>query len=271
MTEHRKQIEQFSKDESFEDDLKELKSNQQDRAQKLTEEKEHLGYRQSALKTEQQAKFKAERDQLRTAHLAEQRAVRLERHKNRPTGLAEFLGRISGVNLVRKKLHRYQDAQRLKIYRQKQAELNGKQRQDREATSLRLSLQTKELERKLKALNKVEKKELQSLHKEHKRDQRIEQRGKHNEMPSLEKIAGLEKINLNVRDKAPDLLSTFEEAQIDRSHEIPDLMKAFTKVAEDKNRDDTGSGGTEGRSKTSKIKFQNLRNKNRGDDFDRDR
>ncbi|MBL4606641.1 MAG: hypothetical protein JKY01_02290 [Pseudomonadales bacterium] len=101
------------------------------------------------------------------------------------------------------------------------------------------------------------KSELQPLHKEHKREQRIEQRGKHNEMPSLEKVAGLEKSILNVRDKAPDLLHAFEEAQTDRSHEAPDLMKAFAKVAEDKDRGDKKSGGSEGWSNTLRPKFQN--------------
>jgi len=158
------------------------------------------------------------------------------RHKYRPTGLAEFLGRISGINLIRKKLHHFQDAQRFKTCHEKQPGLKVRQRQEGEALSLRLSLQTKELERKIKALNKVEKRELQSLLKEHKRDQRIEQRGKHNEMPSLEKIAGLEKLNVDIRDRAPDLLSAFEETQKDRSHEMPDLMKAFTKASEDKDR-----------------------------------
>lgn len=271
VAEHRKQIEQFGKDESFETDMAELKSNQQTRAQKLAEEKELLGYRQNALKQEKQAKHKVERNQLRTAHLSEKMKIKLERHKYRPTGLAEFLGRISGINLIRKKLHHFQDAQRLKSYREKQAELKDKQRQDGATLALRLSLQTKEVERKLKVLNKVEKRELQSLLKEHKRDQRIEQRGKHNEMPSLEKIAGLEKSNVNVRDRAPDLLSAFEEVKADRSHETPDLMKAFTKASKDKDRGDKDSDGSEGRNQMPKPKFQNLRNRKRDKGNDRER
>lgn len=271
VAEHRKQIEQFSKDESFEDDMAELKSNQQYRAQKLAEEKEILGYRQNALQQEQQAKHRFERDQLRTAHLSEKMKVKLERHKYQPTGLAEFLGRISGINLIRKKLHHFQDAQRLKAYHEKQRELKDKQRQDAEVLSLRLSLQTKELERKIKALNKVEKRELQSLHKEHKRDQRIEHRGKHNEMPSLEKIAGLEKTSVDHRDRAPDLLSAFGEAQKDRSHETPDLMKAFTKASKDKDRGGKDSGDSEGRNKVLKPKIQNLRTRKRDKGNDRGR
>ena len=185
--------------------------------------------------------------------------------------MAEFLGRISGVNLIRKKLHHFQDAQRLKSYREKQRELKDKQRQEAEVVSLRLSLQTKELERKIKALNKVEKRELQSLHKEHKRDQRIEQRGKHNEMPSLEKIAGLEKSIVNVRDRAPDLLSAFEEAQKDRPNEMPDLMKAFTKASKDKDRGDKDSGGSDDRSQISRPTFQRLRTRKRDKGNDRER
>ena len=185
--------------------------------------------------------------------------------------MAEFLGRISGINLIRKKLHHFQDAQRLKTYREKQLELKGKQRQEDKTLSLRLSLQTKELDRKFKALNKVEKRELQSLHKEYKRDQRIEQRGKHDEMPSLEKIAGLEKSNVDIRDRAPDLLSAFEEAQKDRTHETPDLMKAFTKASKDKDRGDKDSGCSAGQSQISKPKFQRLRTRKRDNGNDRER
>ncbi len=271
VAEHRKQIEQFGKDESFEDDLKELKSSHQDRAKKLGEEKQLLAYRQSALKVEQQAKHRGERDRLRMAHLGEQRAIRLGRYKNRPTGLAEFLGRISGINLIRKKLHHYQDAQQLKTYRHKQTELKDKQRHDDKTLILRLSLQAREIERKVTVLRQVDKRELQSLYKEHKRDQRIKQRGKHNEMPSLERLAGLENVAVNVRDKVPDLFRTFEEAQADRSHEVPDLMKAFARVAEDKERGDKDSGDSEGRSNSSSPKFQNLRNRKRDDDLDRER
>ncbi len=79
-------------------------------------------------------------------------------------------------------------------------------------------------------------------------------------------MAGLELSIANVRDKAPDLLRAFEEAQVDRSHDVPDLMKAFTKVAEDKD-----SGGSDDRSNASSPKFQSLRNRKRDDDFDRER
>lgn len=268
VAEHRKQIEQFSKNESFEDDLAELKSNQQVRGQKLAKGKELLGYRQGALKQEQQAKHKIEQDQLSAAHLSEKRAIRLERYKNRPTGLAEFLGRISGVNFIRRKLHHYQDAQHLRSHRQKQAALKYRQRQDDKTLSLRLSLQTKELERKVKALNKVEKRELQSLHKDHKREQRIVTRGRHNEMPSLEQIVELDKTKACDKDKVPDLLSAFELAQKDRYDGMPDLMKAFAKATKDKERDDTETGDSKGRNKTPKPKHQRLyiRSRDKGSD-----
>lgn len=265
VTEHRKMIEQFKKNDAFEDDLAELKTNQKDRRQNLEKEMEILQYRQRALKLEQQAKHKAEKDHLRVGYLVEKKVVTSKRHRNKTTGLAQFLGQVSGVNLIRRKLHHYQDIQRLKAYQKKQADLRDKQRQDDSTLIIRVSLQTKELNRQVKALNKVEKRELQSLHKNHKREQRIIARGSHNEMPSLEKVAGLEK------EKAPDLLAAFEAAQKDRSHEIPDLMEAFSKVAKDKDRDDKDSGGSDGRSNMPKPKFNILQRRKRDKGNDRER
>ena len=85
---------------------------------------------------------------------------------------------------------------------------------------MRLSFQTSELEWQLKALNKVEKRELQSLNKEHRREQHILARGRHNEMPSLEKVAGINKTKAGEKDRMPDLLKAFEAAQKDRRQEI---------------------------------------------------
>lgn len=56
-----------------------------------------------------------------------------------------------------------------------------------------------------------------------------------------------------------------------RSHETPDLMKAFTKASKDKDRGDKDSGDSEGRNQIPEPGFQRLRNRKRNRDPDRER
>ncbi|KXF77965.1 hypothetical protein ATN84_24435 [Paramesorhizobium deserti] len=54
----------------------------------------------------------AVRRQLRTRYLDEARRVKEARAAAKPTGLAAFLGRVTGVSFVISKLHKHRDAQR---------------------------------------------------------------------------------------------------------------------------------------------------------------
>ncbi len=220
---------------------------------------------------EQQAQHRCVRDQLRAKYLADKRAVKLERYSNRPTGLAKFLGRVSGVDVIRKKIHRFQDAQRLKHYRHKQQALKDKQHQGDKTLELRISLQTKELSRQVKDLAEVEKRELQAQHKEHKREQRIIARGHHNEMPSLEKVAGLEKSKIDNKDKAPDLMAAFDKTRTDRGDSVPDLMAEFTRATESKEKEGKGSGSSEGVEIGHTPELRPFRARKRDHGTDRDR
>ncbi|HEV7930101.1 MAG TPA: hypothetical protein VGP12_08235 [Nitrosospira sp.] len=73
---------------------------------------------------------RAERDQLRTNHVAMMRAIKRARYENRPTGLAAFLGKVAGVTLLQKKIHQYQDARRLNADREQLAQLKARQGAD---------------------------------------------------------------------------------------------------------------------------------------------
>ena len=43
----------------------------------------------------------------RQRYLQESRSIKLDRAANRPQGLAEFIGRITGVELITKKIQQY--------------------------------------------------------------------------------------------------------------------------------------------------------------------
>lgn len=227
VAEYRNQVEKFGKEDAHKEEIAELERQQEIRRRKLHDENDLLVHRQRALKLEQNIKHRQERNELRAAYQGEKVEAQLKRYKNRPTGLAEFLGRISGVNLIRKKLHRYQDSQRLRAYRENRKGLQKKQRRDGDILAARLSLQSKEIARQRKALNRVERRERQSLINEQKLESRIDQRGQYNEIPSLEKVLGLDKTKANLAESAQ-----------------PDLMAEFSKAVNDKAKGGRGSTGS---------------------------
>jgi hypothetical protein len=158
----------------------------------------------------QQAAHRAERDGLRASHLATTKALRRDRTQNRPTGLAGFLGQVSGVNFVRERLHRHHDAQRLKVYREQKALLKTRQMEEQKVLDYRLKLQSREIERKTKALDKIDARELAAMERDVGRDDRVLARDQHGSMPSVEHLAGLEQKTFE--EVAPDLMAAFERA-----------------------------------------------------------
>ncbi|MCK6433410.1 MAG: hypothetical protein HUU30_10975 [Burkholderiaceae bacterium] len=54
-------------------------------------------------------------------YLEQRRHIHQQRHENRLTGLAAFLGRVTGVEALRALLHRRQDAKAFKAYRDREA------------------------------------------------------------------------------------------------------------------------------------------------------
>ena len=191
----------------------------------------------------QQKVHRSQRDTLRADYLATRTAIRRARYQNRPTGLAGFLGRVCGVNLIRQKVHHYQDGQRLQAYRIQNQELKATQRQEQKLLELRLKVQFNNVERKTRGLDKVENRELAALERDQRREQRERARGFDNAMPSLSQIAGQDPTHDN---PAPDLLSAFGRTKRIQSEQVPDLMAAFAAAAKSRGerdeRGETGSG-----------------------------
>ncbi|MNZ11883.1 Relaxase/Mobilization nuclease domain protein [compost metagenome] len=241
---HRKLIERTIREDHYADGLAALKHAQQERRHALEREREALKYRQHALRLAQQAQHRAERDKLRSAHLAVMRQVRRERHHNRPTGLAEFLGRISGINFLRHKLHHYQDTQRIRAHLDQQAQLKTRQAREAQSLAFRLKLQGLRVARKTESLEKVDKRELAAFMRDQQRDRRIRARGEDSVMPSLAEITGLE--HAPHEKAAPDVLAAFEKAKRGQAREMPDLMAAFERATAASRKEREGKGESEG-------------------------
>ncbi|MGH8334188.1 MAG: relaxase/mobilization nuclease domain-containing protein [Pseudomonas fluorescens] len=224
---HRKLVEHSIREEDYADKLAELKHAQRERRHVLEQQREALKHRQHCLRLVQQAKHRTEREKLRRDHLALMRKVRLDRYQNRPTGLAEFLGRASGVSFLRHKLHRYQDAKRIRLYLDQNAQLKLRQSQDAGTLAFRLKLQALGLDRQAASLEKIDKREISAFMRDQQQTQRIRARGKDGVMPSLDHLTGRKRAP--VRGVAPDVMAAFEKAQAPRSL-FPDVIAAFDRA-----------------------------------------
>lgn len=151
---HRRIIERSSKEDCAADRLAELRQAQQERRGAVEREREALRNRHHDMRRSRQASHRVERDGLRAQHLATIKAIRMERYRSRPTGLAVFLGKVSGVAPIREKVQRYQDSRRLRAYLTARASLKAQQVQEQKVLDLRLKLQIQEIERKAKALDR---------------------------------------------------------------------------------------------------------------------
>ena len=184
-TRHRQALKDFRKSQARADQLDLLKEHQARRRGKLEAEIGDKLERQKRVRLERDARHLDERSTQRTAYLEESRAIRHERHESRPRGLAGFLARVSGVELARAKLHKYQDKKRYDAFCLEKQQLRDRQEAERQELQRRQEMQALDLERQCRALDQTEKREKRSLEMSFHKQQRIKTRAGHEHMPSL--------------------------------------------------------------------------------------
>jgi hypothetical protein len=242
VSDHRKVIERSLSEDRYAEKLAMLQQSQQERRAAVVHERDALTMRQQQAQQGQQREHRAQRDALRRTYRQTVKETHAARDRDRPTGLAAFLGRVSGIEMIRKAVHRHQDAQRLKAYRADSRDLGARQAKETRALEGRQAIQAGETARKEAALAKVERRELAAFMRDQRTDQRIRDRGGEERMPSLVEIAGLKEA---ARDRAePDVIAAFESARVPRSSEPPDLLAAFTRAAKERDGD-MGDDGSE--------------------------
>lgn len=162
-----------------------LKRSQDDRAQKLKHEIAALEIRGEErtrrLKTQQKEKFSI----LKARHAQDDFKINFERARNAPKGLAGFLAKASGIEFVRKKIHKRSDQKRFDRQFQEKQELELNQQQKRYEQKRHHELQMMELHRKEKAQGKIFSREKKSLKTSHEKDHAVSYRKGHQHMPSL--------------------------------------------------------------------------------------
>jgi len=242
---HRKLIERSLREDQYADGLAALKHSQQERRVAIERERALLAQRQQQQRQSLQHEQRARRDSLRADYLKTANDIRLARYRDRPTGLAAFLGRVTGIEHIRKILHRREDAKRLDAYGETLRSLKAQQAVDVKTLDVRLKLQTKEVSRKQVALEKIDKRELAAFMRDQRTAQRVRSRDGGDAMPSLtELVVDRRKVETPI----PDLLSSFENARQQQPEEIPDLLSAFKHAAkpESERERESGEVGLEG-------------------------
>lgn len=272
---HRNEIEGYVRNEQQADALAELKRNQAERREGLELTQAVLRQKQHHDRVALAGNQKALRSARRAAYLMQSRRLRKEREVRKPTGLAAFLGKVSGVELLKKRLQKYQERKRLQRYREERELLTISQASEYKALTRRHEMQLLDLQRKLRALEKVEKRELKSLKESMQREARIQDRGSRDHLPSLAPVLKKtkEKEKEHVREAAEDAREEFNAAASGRPRTRPtDLKNEFDLAAGNEPAEEEDSDSGEAPKPASESKVRRYRRKRKRDwDLDRGR
>ncbi len=191
----------------------ELQRRQQPRRQAVQQKAEVLADRQRQARQEFSERQKEAWAALRHGFLQESRRIKIERAANRPKGLAAFLGRITGVELITKKVQQYRDRTRYAAYVTQKRDLTQRQQREAREFDRRQALETLTMERRLRALKLIEQRERKSLETALLKERRNEERDRTDRAPApVEPIPNHTDVFNNAAKKPIDLTAEFERA-----------------------------------------------------------
>ena len=191
------------------------------------------------------------------------------------------MGRVSGVELIRKAVHRYRDRKRYRSYLKERNRLRQRQDRQRRELARRHGMQALDLQRKIRALGHIDKRELKSLEESLRAEQRIANRGGRGHMPVIRidlKHRGQPHAPHEARDRRNQWLTDKYEQAMTRRIKPVDLEEAFTRAAEgEQETGDTGDSSegphpqAESRIERARRPRSRPRRKSRTRDRDKDR
>jgi Relaxase/Mobilisation nuclease domain len=184
---HRKAIDDFGKAQARADRVDTLKASQAERRRTLEDEQTVMKTRQATERKDLALHQREARRALEEAHEAETKRVGLQRDKGRATGLVAILARVSGFDALRRQLRRHQDRRREERFVDELQALDQPQVQVRLELQRRHEAQSLDMDRRRRALEQVEARELKSLETELLKERRVAERarGGGNRMPAL--------------------------------------------------------------------------------------
>jgi hypothetical protein len=190
----------------------ELQRKQQPRRHAVEQEEKALADRQRHARHQHSEQQKADRLEFRHRFLQESRRIKVERAANRPKGLAEFLGRITGVALITQKVQQFRDATRYRAFLAQKKEMAERQQRETGAFDRKLALETLTMQRRLRALELVEQRERRSLEIALLKERRVEERERTERQPEPEAIRTHPDEFNRAAKKPIDLKAEFERA-----------------------------------------------------------
>lgn len=185
VAQHRKAIDDFQRAQTDASERAALLDKQAARRREAQGEHADMVARQRREAGALDQRHASERRALRSAYLEQARQIRRVRNENRPTGLAAFLGRVSGVQFVIHRVQKYQDHKRHAAYLDRRDELRGSQKREQGDLKHRHQLQALDQQRKVRAAEQVDARELHSLAAAQLRAQRLRECARHEHMPAL--------------------------------------------------------------------------------------
>ena len=182
---HRAALKDFQKSQDHADRLDELKERHAKKREDQQREAERLKQRHNNERAFLLRAQQVERSAKRSAYLQEMRAIRGARDAAQPTGLAAFLGKVSGISAARSLLHKYQDRGRMAVYQEQKLLSQGDQEIAREELRRGQAMQGFDIERRRRSLVAAEQRELRSLRLAFEKQRNMGLRRGYEHMPSL--------------------------------------------------------------------------------------
>lgn len=182
---HRQTLKEHEKSEKDNDRRDQLKESQRQRRESFEKEKTEKLAQQEEARSRLEKRLFGERSEQRSAFLEEARRIRQQREETKPQGLAGFLARVTGVELIREKLHQREDRIRHEAFQEQKQQLQEKQTQQQEEQRREHEARSYEISRKEQMLKERDGREQQSLERDLKREHNMALRRGHDHMPSV--------------------------------------------------------------------------------------
>lgn len=248
-----------------------LKARQENRRAPQEQQHTALLARQAAKTLKLGARQQDEMRRLEGRFKDEMDRIGRQREQNRPTGLAAFLGRVTGMDFLIKAIRTQMDVRRQKKHEEEKAALAERHEAERQEQALQHRMQQLETIRRLKALDRIEARERQSLERQFVREDRARLRGDEGRSGHTSPQRKADRIR--DRDKQQDkkrnrqaVRQGQENTPRDQRH-LPNVLTDFAKAKEDERSgkgDEGGSdtGGTAG-GDTGERSFKSVFGKNK--------
>lgn len=183
--ERRGQLKQYKRSQEQADRLEQLRESQRRERERLEAEGEKLNDRHQRDRSKVARSQLDSRAAMKADHGRREQEVLQHREAKQPKGLAALLSKVSGVEFVRRQVHRHQDAMRQAAHQRERHDLREVQRCERLELQQRHQMQRLDQERKVAAQAQSHARQAKSLKASFLRHHRMRMRRGQEHMPAM--------------------------------------------------------------------------------------